>query len=90
MKAKLLTLLAAVSIAVTAGVTHAAEYTFKLHHLLSGKAPAHTKMLEPWAKQVEKNSNGKVKIDLYPAMTLGGRPPELIQQARDEIGRAHV
>ncbi len=85
MKAKLLTLLAAVSMAVTSGATYAAEYTFKLHHLLSGKAPAQTKMLEPWAKQVEKNSNGKVKIDLYPAMTLGGRPPELIQQARDGV-----
>ena len=85
MKVRLLTLLAAAGVVMAAGMTHAAEYTFKLHHLLSGKAPAHTKMLEPWAKQVEKNSNGKVKIDLYPAMTLGGRPPELIQQARDGV-----
>ena len=85
MKVRLLTLLAAAGVVMAAGMTNAAEYTFKLHHLLSGKAPAHTKMLEPWAKQVEKNSNGKVKIDLYPAMTLGGRPPELIQQARDGV-----
>jgi TRAP-type C4-dicarboxylate transport system substrate-binding protein len=85
MKVRLLTLLAAAGVVMAAGMTHAAEYTFKLHHLLSGKAPAHTKMLEPWAKQVEKNSDGKVKIDLYPAMTLGGRPPELIQQARDGV-----
>jgi TRAP-type C4-dicarboxylate transport system substrate-binding protein len=85
MKVRLLTLLAAAGVVMAAGMTNAAEYTFKLHHLLSGKAPAHTKMLEPWAKQVEKNSDGKVKIDLYPAMTLGGRPPELIQQARDGV-----
>lgn len=63
----------------------AQEYTFKLHHLLSAKAPAHTKMLEPWAKAVEENSGGKVKIEIYPAMSLGGKPPELIRQARDGV-----
>ena len=57
----------------------AAEFTFKLHHLLSAKAPAHTKMLVPWATQVEKNSGGRVKIDIYPAMSLGGKPPQLIR-----------
>jgi TRAP-type C4-dicarboxylate transport system substrate-binding protein len=63
----------------------AQEYTFKLHHLLGAKAPAQTKMLEPWAKAVEENSGGRVKIDIYPAMSLGGRPPELISQARDGV-----
>jgi TRAP-type C4-dicarboxylate transport system substrate-binding protein len=42
-------------------------------------------MLEPWAKQVEENSNGRVKIEIFPSMTLGGRPPELVQQARDGV-----
>jgi TRAP-type C4-dicarboxylate transport system substrate-binding protein len=63
----------------------AQEYTFKLHHFLGAQAPAQTKMLEPWARQVEANSGGKVKIEIYPAMSLGGRPPELIQQARDGV-----
>lgn len=86
---KLTTLLAA---AATTAITLASasgamaqEYTFKLHHLLSAKAPAHTRMLVPWAEQVEKNSGGKVKIELFPAMSLGGKPPELIQQARDGV-----
>lgn len=70
-----------------AGATTASaqEHVFKLHHLLSAKAPAHTQMLEPWARQVEENSGGQVKIEIYPSMTLGGRPPELIQQARDGV-----
>ena len=63
----------------------AQEHSFKLHHLLSAKAPAHTKMLEPWARAVEENSGGKVKIEIFPAMSLGGKPPELIQQARDGV-----
>jgi TRAP-type C4-dicarboxylate transport system substrate-binding protein len=68
-----------------AGAASAQEFTFKLHHLLGAKAPAQTQMLEPWAKAVEENSGGRVKIEIFPAMTLGGRPPELIQQARDGV-----
>lgn len=63
----------------------AQELTFKLHHFLGAKAPAQTQMLEPWAKAVEANSGGKVKIEIFPNMTLGGRPPELINQVRDGV-----
>jgi TRAP-type C4-dicarboxylate transport system substrate-binding protein len=70
---------------VTAGGAWAQEYTFKLHHLLPAAAPPHVTMLEPWARQVEENSGGQVKIEIYPAMTLGGKPPELVQQARDGV-----
>ena len=64
---------------------HAQEFTFKLHHLLPAKAPAQTQMLEPWARAVEENSGGRVAIEIYPAMSLGGKPPELIQQVRDGV-----
>src|SRR5690606_37261961 len=57
----------------------------KLHHFLGPKAPAHTRMLAPWAERVEKASGGKVKIELYPSMALGGKPPQLINQARDGV-----
>lgn len=63
----------------------AQEHTFRLHHLLSAQAPAHTQMLEPWAARVEELSGGQVDIEIFPAMTLGGRPPELISQARDGV-----
>lgn len=63
----------------------AQEFTFKLHHLLGAQAPAQTRMLEPWARAVEANSGGRVKIEIFPAMSLGGRPPELINQVRDGV-----
>lgn len=63
----------------------AADHEFKLHHFIGEKAPAHAQMLVPWAKRVEENSGGKVSIEIYPAMTLGGRPPELINQVRDGV-----
>lgn len=72
---------ACVALASPAG----AQTTLKLHHFLPPKAPAHTKMLAPWAADVEKASGGKVKIELFPAMALGGKPPELINQVRDGV-----
>jgi len=62
-----------------------AQITLKLHHFLPPKAPAHTKMLVPWAQDVEKASGGKVKIEIFPSMSLGGKPPELINQIRDGV-----
>jgi len=77
-------LTAAIGLALAAS-TAQAQITLKLHHLLPAVAPAQTKMLAPWAKDVEKSSGGKVKIEIYPAMSLGGKPPELINQVRDGV-----
>ena len=72
-------------LALTCSGASAQDYVFKLHHFLGAKAPAQTQMLEPWARRVEENSGGRVKIEIYPSMTLGGRPPELINQVRDGV-----
>lgn len=77
--------LAAVTLSALGTGAWAQEHVFKLHHFLGAKAPAQTEMLEPWARQVEENSGGQVKIEIYPSMTLGGRPPELINQVRDGV-----
>lgn len=61
----------------------AQEVTLTLHHFLGPKAPAHSKMLAPWAKSVEDASDGRIKIEIFPAMSLGGKPPELYRQVRD-------
>ncbi|MEJ8476037.1 TRAP transporter substrate-binding protein [Roseibium algae] len=63
----------------------AQEVTLTLHHLLGPKAPAQTKMLEPWAKSIEEASDGRIKVDIFPSMSLGGKPPELYRQVRDGV-----
>lgn len=77
--------LAALGLVLSATGAHAAEFEFKLHHFLSATSPSHRAMLEPWARSVEEKSGGKVKIEIFPSMTLGGRPPELINQVRDGV-----
>jgi TRAP-type C4-dicarboxylate transport system substrate-binding protein len=61
------------------------EVTLKLHHFLGPKAPAHTRMLEPWAQRIADASGGRVKIEIYPSMSLGGAPPQLIRQVTDGV-----
>jgi TRAP-type C4-dicarboxylate transport system substrate-binding protein len=77
---------AAIALASLAGGgATAQEHTLTLHHFLSELAPAHTGMLAPWVERVMENAGGQVAIEIYPNMSLGGRPPELIAQARDGI-----
>ena len=39
--------------------------------------------IEPWAKKVEEDSNGRIKIEIYPFMQLGGAAPEQYDLVRD-------
>jgi len=56
-----------------------------MHTFLSPKAPPYAKLLEPWAKQVEELSKGKIKIEMFPSMSMGGKPNELYKQSRDGV-----
>jgi TRAP-type transport system periplasmic protein len=68
------------AVAMPAVVTSAraqAQVTLKLHHFLPPVSNGHAKMLAPWAKKVEGDSQGRIKIDIFPSMQLGGTPPQL-------------
>lgn len=66
-------------------VVAAQEFTFSIHHFLSPKAPAQKMLIEPWAKSIEEASGGRIKFEIFPAMSLGGKPPELYSQVRDGV-----
>lgn len=59
--------------------------TLKLHHAFSSVSCLHTNFLAPWARGIERQSAGRIRIDIYPSMALGGRPAELFDQARDRV-----
>jgi len=60
----------------------APQFVFKLHHSFSSVSGVHDKFLAPWARAVEAQSGGRIRIDLFPAMALGGTPADLFDQAR--------
>jgi TRAP-type transport system periplasmic protein len=55
----------------------------KLHHSFSAVSSVHDKFLSPWARKVEADSAGRIRIDIFPSMQLGGAPAALFDQARD-------
>ena len=63
----------------------APQFVLKLQHSFSSVSSAHDKFLVPWARQVEAQSGGRIRIDLFPSMQLGGAPSQLYDQARDGI-----
>ena len=74
--------------AMMAGMTvaaHAQEVTLKLHQFLPAQANVPKLILDVWADKVEADSNGRIKIDRFPSMQLGGTPPELINQVIDGV-----
>jgi TRAP-type C4-dicarboxylate transport system substrate-binding protein len=73
------------AIAACAGAAAAQDVTLKLHHFLSPKATIQAQVFEPWCDKLAKESNGRLKCQIYPAMQLGGTPPQLFDQARDGV-----
>ncbi|MGB0867680.1 MAG: TRAP transporter substrate-binding protein [Granulosicoccaceae bacterium] len=70
--------------ALVSGQATAVE-TLTIHHFLSPKAPPHKNLLQYWANQVEEQSNGELKVEIFPSMSMGGKPPELYRQVRDGV-----
>ncbi|MFK7890072.1 MAG: TRAP transporter substrate-binding protein [Granulosicoccus sp.] len=64
---------------------HAAEYTLRIHHFLPPVAPMHSKFFVPWAQEIVDASNGAIDVQIFPAMQLGGKPPQLADQVSKGI-----
>ncbi len=77
-------LVGAVLAAGAAGTQASAqEVTLTVHHFLPPKSNAQVGMIEEWAKRVEEGSEGRIDVEIFPSMSMGGSPPELYNQVRD-------
>lgn len=63
----------------------AQEVVLKMHHFLPPQATIQAQIWNPWCEKIGKESAGKIKCQIYPAMQLGGTPPQLFDQARDGV-----
>jgi TRAP-type transport system periplasmic protein len=61
------------------------QVTLKLHHAFSSVSSVHDRFLAPWARKVELESGGRLQIEMFPSMQLGGAPAALFEQARDGL-----
>src|SRR5688500_5672906 len=63
----------------------AQDITLKVHHFWPPQAMPPTMMLQPFCDKIAADSNNKMKCQVFPAMQLGGTPPQLIDQAKDGV-----
>lgn len=63
----------------------AQEVRLALHHFLPATSTTHAGFLAPWAERVAAASGGRIAIDIYPAMQLGGTAPGLYDQVREGV-----
>ncbi len=75
----------ALSAALYAMPAAAQEVTLRLHQFLPPPATVPAQILKPWGETLAELSEGRLKIEHFDAMSLGGRPPELMDQARDGV-----
>jgi TRAP-type C4-dicarboxylate transport system substrate-binding protein len=71
--------------AVLATGAVAQEVTLRMHQFLPAQANVPKNILVPWAERVMEASGGRIEIQHFPSMQLGGTPPQLIDQAIDGV-----
>jgi len=74
----------AVAIALGAGSAQAQTVTLKLSHFVPPQHVFH-KWITAWAEKIEKESNGRLKFEIYPNGQLVGPPNRQFDAARNRI-----
>lgn len=85
MRNLLLTLAAGAVLTLGVSQATAQQVTLRVHQFLPAAAPVPKNFIAEWAKKVEADSKGQIKVELYPSMQLGGTPPQLFDQVKDGV-----
>lgn len=78
------TLLAGAALLAAAGA-HAQQVVLKVHHFLASTSAAQVNLIQPWCAKINKESNDRLKCQIYLSMQLGGKPADLMDHARDGV-----
>lgn len=63
----------------------AQDVTLKFQHVWPGAGDTSVKAIQPWCNKVAAESNNKIKCQLFPAMSAGGTPPQLVDRVKDGV-----
>ena len=70
---------------MSAGLAQADEVTLKFHHIWNTQAMAAVNVIGPWCDKIAKDSANKLKCQVFPAMSMGGTPQQLVDQVKDGV-----
>lgn len=83
MKKSVLTTLILAATLVTSA--HAQTVKLKVSHFLPPMSNFQRTVLEPWCDALKQDSAGRLECEIYPALQMGGTPPQLLGHVRDGI-----
>ncbi len=75
----------AMALALAAPAAVAQEVTLRFQHFISNKGAVPAHFILPWAEKIEADSGGRIKVEIFPSMQLGGAPPAIFDQIRDNV-----
>ncbi|MEY1557440.1 TRAP transporter substrate-binding protein [Yoonia sp. R2331] len=75
----------AATLALSAAPLAAQEVTLRFQHFVSPASANPTYFMQPWADAIEEQSNGRIKVELYPFMQLGGAAPSQYDLIADGV-----
>lgn len=85
MKTKMKSILIGGGLALLASVpVQAADITLRFAHFFPPVAPVHKNVFKVWADKVEKESGGRIKVEIYPSSTLA-KPPAQYEAVRNRV-----
>ncbi len=61
----------------------AQQVVLKVHHFMPATAHPHYGLVQPWCDKIAKESNNRMKCQVFTSMQLGGTPGQLFDQVRD-------
>ncbi|GIT92575.1 ABC transporter substrate-binding protein [Jannaschia pagri] len=61
----------------------AQEVTLRFQHFVNPNSANPKNFMAPWAEAIETQSNGRIKVELYPFMQLGGSPVNMYDLIAD-------
>ena len=73
------------ALALCASAAFAQDVTLRFQFFTGPKSAVPAYFMYPWAEKIMEDSGGRLKIELYPGMQLGGKPPALYDQIRDGV-----
>ena len=79
------TVASAIALAACFGLPPAQAQELRLSTFVPPVHIIYRELIVPFGQDLEKATNGQVKLTLYPSMQLGGKPPELFRQAVDGV-----
>ncbi|CUH78434.1 TRAP transporter substrate-binding protein [Tropicibacter naphthalenivorans] len=68
-----------------ASTAMAQEVTLRFQHFVSPQSANPKYFIEPWAEKIEAESGGRIKVEIYPFMQLGGTAPEQFDLIQDGV-----